>query len=326
MTYAPFAVSVETSDLDEARAVCGEHLYPRSLRLVDPDRQARLNARFAFFRMASLTLADVRYGAAVAGESDEFGSYHVNVPLTGGFAASQGGRAINGSPGLAGVYRPDEDNVLHYSTADCHMLALKVDREALEERLASVLDAPVRRPLRLAGELDVRRAPGRSCANLIRLMAAEMHNPTGLAFHPVASAPLEESLLLALLYAAGHQYQDALHRPERLSSRQRVARAIDAIHADPRHPHTAAGLAQIAGVSLRCLRQEFHRQVGESPMAYLRAVRMSRAHLDLRAADPATTSVAEVARRWGYVRPGRFAADYRARYHVLPAETLRGAR
>ena len=326
MTYAPFAVSVATSDLDEARAVCGEHLYPRSLRLLDRDRSAPLNARFAFFRMNALTLADVRYGAAIAGECDAFGSYHVNVPLAGMFAASQGGRPIDGRPGLAAVYRPDEDNVLHYSSADCHMLALKVDRDALEERLAWVLGTPVHQALRLQAALDLRRPPGRSCANLIRLIAAEIDNPTGLVHHPVAAAPLEEAVLLALLHAAGHQYQDALHRPDRPGSPQGVARAIDAIHADPGQPHTAAGLAQIAGVSLRSLRQEFHRQVGVAPMAYVRWVRMSRAHQDLRTADPATTSVADVARRWGYVRPGRFAAAYRARYHASPAETLRSVR
>ena len=45
----PFAVSVETSDLDEAREICGEHMYPRRLRVVD--RPARLAARFAFLHL-----------------------------------------------------------------------------------------------------------------------------------------------------------------------------------------------------------------------------------------------------------------------------------
>ncbi|WP_203789996.1 helix-turn-helix domain-containing protein [Paractinoplanes rishiriensis] len=42
-----------------------------------------------------------------------------------------------------------------------------------------------------------------------------------------------------------------------------------------------ASLAEIAGVSLRCLRREFHRQVGLPPMAYLRKVRLARAHAEL---------------------------------------------
>ncbi len=319
----PVAVSVATSDLDEAREVCGEHLYPRSMR--PADRSARLTARFAFLHLGRLTLADVRYGAEMTGRSDEFGSYHVNLPLAGSFTASQGGRPISGDAGHAGVYRPVGDNVLHRSSADCRLLALKVDRPALEGQLALLLGEPVRGSLRLHGELDVRRPPGHTCANLIRLIGAEIDNPTGLIFDPMVAAPLEEAVLIALLFATGHQYHDVLHGRERPAGRVRhVARTIEAIQAEPRRPYTLTGLAEMAGVSPRSLRQEFHRQVGMAPMAYVREVRLARAHADLRAADPEQTSVADIARRWGYPRPSRFAARYRQRYQAAAAETLRG--
>ena len=136
----PFAVSVETSDLDEAREVCGEHMYPRTLRVVD--RPARLAARFAFLHLGGLTLADVRYGAEIAGDCGELGSYHVNLPLAGTFAAAHDGRSINGTTSRAGVYRPVGTNVLLSSSADCHLLALKVDTTVLEAKLAALLDNP----------------------------------------------------------------------------------------------------------------------------------------------------------------------------------------
>jgi AraC-like DNA-binding protein len=170
----------------------------------------------------------------------------------------------------------------------------------------------------------VRRAPGRGCAQLIRFLGAEIDNPTGLIYHPIVAAPLKESLLISLLYAVGHQYQDVLHRPESRCPRRRIKRAIDAIHAEPQRPYTLAALAEIAEVSLRCLQREFHRQVGLPPMAYLRKVRMARAHAELLGADPAETSVTDVARRWGFARPGRFTLRYLARYGATPAETLRG--
>ena len=316
----PVAVSVKTADLDEAREVCGEHLYPRSVRLID--RSARFSARFAFLHMSRLTVADVDYGAEIAGESDELGSYHVNLPLSGTFAARQGGRAINGSTSRAGVYRPVGDNVLHRSSADCRLLAVKIDTADLEGQLATLLDVPVRGSLRLAGDLDVRRHPGRSCAELIRLIGTEISNPTGLVFDPIVAAPLEECVLTSLLLAADHQYRDVLARPKPYRAHQHVARAIDAIHAEPQRPYTIADLAQIAQVSVGCLRQEFHRQVGMPPMAYVREVRMDRAHAELRNADPDHTSVGAVARRWGYARMARFARLYQARYQAAPSETL----
>jgi AraC-like DNA-binding protein len=321
---APFAVSVETSDLDEAREVCGEHLYPHSLRMINGS--TRFAGRFGFLHMAGLTVADAQYGAELAGESGELGSYHVNLPLAGTFAASQGGRAINGTTGRAGVYRPVGENVLHRSSADCRLLALKIGAADLDGLLALMLDAPVRGSVRLAGELDVRRQPGRGFAAVIRLLGAEINNPTGLAFHPIVAAPLEEWVLMSLLFAVGHQYQDHLKRRQAQCSPLHVARAIDAIHAEPQRPYTVAALAEIAGVSPRSLGQAFHREVGMAPMAYLREIRMEGAHTELRTADPALTSVADVARRWGYARPGRFAERYRAVYHADPSETLHNPR
>ena len=51
-------------------------------------------------------------------------------------------------------------------------------------------------------------------------------------------------------------------------------------------------------------------------MAHLRAVRLERAHRDLRDTD---LPVATIAVRWGFNNPGRFAASYRAAYGGSPS-------
>jgi AraC-like DNA-binding protein len=60
-----------------------------------------------------------------------------------------------------------------------------------------------------------------------------------------------------------------------------------------------------------------------SPTEYVRHVRLRYAHRELLVADPATTTVEAVAHRWGFTHRGRFAAQYRDRYGVRPAGTLR---
>ncbi|EXG82728.1 hypothetical protein CryarDRAFT_3929 [Cryptosporangium arvum DSM 44712] len=68
----------------------------------------------------------------------------------------------------------------------------------------------------------------------------------------------------------------------------------------------------------------FRRHLGTTPMAYLRRVRLDRAHADLLAAVPGEgATVAGVAARWGYGQPGRFAGDYRAAYGRLPYRMAR---
>ena len=59
-------------------------------------------------------------------------------------------------------------------------------------------------------------------------------------------------------------------------------------------------------------------------MAYVRRVRLECAHRELQAADPTSgDTVAAIAARWGFAKPDRFAAAYRAAYGVAPIHTLR---
>jgi len=62
-----------------------------------------------------------------------------------------------------------------------------------------------------------------------------------------------------------------------------------------------------------------------SPTRYLRLRRMHSVHHTLRSGGPDAASVSEVARRYGFCRLGRFAADYRDLFGELPSATLRRA-
>jgi transcriptional regulator GlxA family with amidase domain len=109
---------------------------------------------------------------------------------------------------------------------------------------------------------------------------------------------------------------------------------VDLLEAEPDKPWTVVDLARGVGLSTRALQYGFAAQVGQSPMAYLRQVRLQRADADLRAAASvgpdvgpgAGRGVAAIASRWGFTNFGRFAAAYRARYGRTPSETLHGTR
>jgi AraC-like DNA-binding protein len=77
----------------------------------------------------------------------------------------------------------------------------------------------------------------------------------------------------------------------------------------------------VADRTLRTCCQEF---LNMSPSRYLRARRMQLVRRALRRADPSQTSVAQIARRYGFEGLGRFAASYRTRFGELPSITLKG--
>jgi transcriptional regulator GlxA family with amidase domain len=75
-------------------------------------------------------------------------------------------------------------------------------------------------------------------------------------------------------------------------------------------------------VTIRAVQFAFRRHLDTKPMAYLRRVRLHLAHRELQEADPATTSVAAVAARWGFGNAGHFATVYRREFGRRPSRTL----
>lgn len=85
-----------------------------------------------------------------------------------------------------------------------------------------------------------------------------------------------------------------------------------------------ADIAAAAHITVRGLQYAFRRHLDTTPMAYVRRVRMDRAHRDLVAADPARgDTVTAIATRWGFLHQGRFVANYRRQYGRTPGQTLR---
>ncbi|MGC4892090.1 AraC family transcriptional regulator [Micromonospora sp. DT227] len=104
-----------------------------------------------------------------------------------------------------------------------------------------------------------------------------------------------------------------------------VRRAMSFMDTHAGEPITVTQIAAAARVTPRGLQAAFRRHVDSTPMAYLRSARLDHAHQDLLSADPVEgDTVSAIARRWGYLHAGRFAADYRARYGRPPGDTLRG--
>ncbi|GAA3290603.1 hypothetical protein GCM10020295_05420 [Streptomyces cinereospinus] len=94
-------------------------------------------------------------------------------------------------------------------------------------------------------------------------------------------------------------------------------------HAD--QPVTVAEIAAAAHVTVRALQYAFRRHLDTTPVAHLRRVRLAQAHRDLVAADrDGGVTVTEIAARWGFHHPGRFASLYRAAYRRPPHRTLSG--
>ena len=312
-----------TSDLDEARTILDRHFYPTALDPLTPG--ARWRARFDVTPPEPVTIGDISFGADMRLRFGELGAYHIDVPLSGTLAWRQGsGDTRVATTATAGVFQPVGDTTLERWSGDCRLLAVKIDRNLLEERLARLLDAPVPSPIRLGPTLDLSRGAGRTWLRILLMLAADAAGPDGLTRHPAVDAALRDSLVTGLLLATDHPYREQLaNQTPTVAAPRTVRHVVEAMRAQPGRPFTVVALADIAGVSPRSLQQSFQRYLGMSPMAYLRQLRLGLAHEALIEADPADETVARVAYRFGFTHLGRFAAAYRGRYGTSPGQTLR---
>lgn len=184
---------------------------------------------------------------------------------------------------------------------------------------------PGRKPkrIRLLGNRAVSVAAGRQLRNAIDYVGEEVLVDPAVRENPLVLSAASWYLAVCVLNAFPNT---ALATPTATDRRDAhpaaLRRAIAFIEAHADSDIGSADIAAAAKVTIRALQYAFRRQLGTTPMAHLRRVRLERARLDLLAADPGETTVAEIASRWGFGHLGRFAATYRAAYGRTPSEEL----
>jgi AraC family ethanolamine operon transcriptional activator len=133
---------------------------------------------------------------------------------------------------------------------------------------------------------------------------------------------LEQQLIEALV--EGFAKGSAVAAAPATRERREVAFRFEALlQAEPERAFRTEEICAALGISAQSLHLSCEEQLGMQPIEYVRRRRMQLVHRALRRGNSETASIADLARRYGFRGPGRFAADYRALYGELPSATLR---
>ena len=311
---------VATRSVEEARAAVSRIYLRHTLTSRDGAMNMRLNATAG----GHLTLGYLTYQAdAELTMPPTEDCYIVNLTTTGATRGTRGDgareRTVGDEHGL--VLTPVQSHRVQW-TADAEQLHLKISRARLESHLADLVGEPVTKVIDFAFGIDLTSGPGRSLLQSVRFLAAELDRPAGLAEMPLARAQLEACILSCVLYAGRHQFSAALTDPHNVRRMGRLAPVLQYIEANADSDLTPEVLARNAGVSVRTLHAAFHEQLGESPMAYVRRIRLGRVRAELLRSDPSKVRVTDVAAKWGFFHLSRFAEQYREQFNELPSATL----
>ena len=316
----PEIVHFSSVDIDQARSVLNRFYYP--VAVDTPEGADGFGLGVEVIQLGPLTVGQISFAGPVSLAVAELDAYHVSMPTTGRMQARHAGHEVVAGPSTGIVFGPGNP-VYTMHDANSANLAVKIERDALEQELAALLGRPVAGPIDLPPAIDLSGGPGHSWSRLVRLLRDELEHQESLIYQPLIAEQLRGSVLSGLLLSVPHRYHAELTGPATAGPPRAIRRAVDAVHDEPERPFSVADLAATAGMSVRSLQEGFRRHLGCTPMAYVQQVRLLRAHESLRLADPLRTTVAATAHRWGFAHLGRFASAYRERFGEPPSETLR---
>ena len=311
---------VRTDDLDELVSQVTDIM---SSHTVTPLGAGGFAAEVFGFHVPCLSLLEMDYGMAVRLSADPLPGYvAVSLPLSGALSASHQGRRFDAVAGRSAVVgSPASDLVMDWDAA-LRLQVLRVDLDALQSLAARLVTSQAEKPdLQFDPVMDA--AETAAVLGQTRLMQQVLADAGSGAVNPLVTAQLREQVMSTLLLGQPNNWMSALrHRPESVP-RTTISEAADLMRTHADEALTVEGVARAVGLSVRALHAGFRRELDRSPKQYLQQVRLERAHADLVVAAPASgIRVIDIAHRWGFSHPGRFATAYRQHYGEAPAATL----
>lgn len=274
-------------------------------------------------RVGPVTLSELVVRTDVSLDcGDRCSGYRVNVLQSGRSESTHRGSSQRAGRGTVAVFQPEGRTAARW-TAGSRMLGVKLDRNAVDDALSDALGRQVTSQVDFAPYLTTTTPAGRGWVSMLLLLYEQLARPDSLFNQPLVGLPFADSLIRGFLLATDHPDREALAADAPRPAPRAIRAALEIMDAEAHLPLTVSALAARTHVSVRSLQQGFRSHLDVSPMAYLREVRLRRAHQMLLDSDPSSVTVSSVACHWGFTNPGRFAAAHTRRYGESPSETLR---
>lgn len=309
-----------TRDLEEAREQVARVFCPH--KLTTSSSSGTVNTVHNSVKLDKVSLNYLDYGAEVNIEPGELGSFFlVQIPLSGGSTVRCGKQEVFSDPEVASIPNPSENLQMTWREDSPHLL-VHIPRTVLEEHLVEMTHCELTVPLRFDLGMNLKDPLALGWRQVLNLVTSSVEQEAH-AFHESVERQLEDLLITGLLTSQNHNYSACINSRAQPSTPRSVRAVIDYCEGVTESVPTIGDLARIAGVSVRSLQESFKTHVGLTPTEYLREVRLRHVNRDLILADMESSSVSEIASRWGFTHLGRFSRMYADRFGELPSLTIR---
>lgn len=249
----------------------------------------------------------------------------LKVPLSGEFNCFLDGRFYQCGAGLGALYYPQSSGQVKGSGGSCSQVSFQFEPLLLEKTARAMLGLPANAVIDLQLE-NPRMAPltvaGRPFSTVLQHVGAliDLHQRDARVLTQLG---LQDTLYRHIaMVLCPEAFLSPPSRPRTTSdSAALIAQLCDYMQAHLESNLTLTDLEIFCGLSARSLQLAFKKQLGVSPMQWLRQQRLDFSRQTLLHANPDTT-VIQVALYCGFASPSKFSMYYKQRFGESPSITL----
>ena len=310
---------LRTADLDETIDAVTRIYCPHSVHVRGSNRG--VSSELEGDRAGALRIVSLKYSAPVHIDAGDFDRLMLIMSCTSGSAWVRQDRSeASWLTGQTVPMCPDLPSQLAFD-ADFAQRSVRIYTTLLDELCGQQLGRRLDDPVRLA-LLPFSRELEHAWQHATNLALA--YEATGIRLPPNAAKKFDDFLLSLLLDLAPHNYSDEIKGPHPLAA-PRTLREAERLMREADGLTSVHEIAAAVAVSVRSLEAGFREWKQETPVAFMRRLRLAYARKQL--ADPGMqTTVTDVALSAGFLHLSRFAQYYRDVFNDHPSATLRSAR
>ncbi|MGB5633166.1 MAG: helix-turn-helix transcriptional regulator [Waterburya sp.] len=248
--------------------------------------------------------------------------YSVTVPLHNAFEIVHRNQTVDFHSTQAHIQNCDESFDLRVHKP-CSMLVVNIEQLYFNNHAQKFYAGESFQEIKFDSILSLTTQSGASFWRYLSFLWHEIEQDGFLLHSPLALQEFENALLGLLLSSRlENSHNHELLQVKDCSSIY-VRRVEEYLMEHLSSPVSAADMAEIAEVSARTLSRAFKKYCGKTPRQFLKERRLEACNRALLAADSQTSSVIDIALKYGFSHLGRFAIEHRKRFQELPSETLR---
>ena len=316
---------LKSNNLDQLRYLLSDLLNPHVLTVTD--RAKEVDASVAAVSISEIGLIHNIFGEDVpieikAEENQDEEAFMINVPTSGSGVVLQGKKEIELNHQQAGIVNSQDE--FHGCYDGFSTLILKIPKRLILDKLNVIFGETINEEkFDFHSTLDLGTALGQHFRKTLTYFAHELNNPFNISMPEGLKSEIESLLVTQVLHSFQHSFSERLQSPERSKIvPYHVKRAREYIHEFKHGNPSLDEITAYAGCGARTLQLAFQNNLGMSPMAYLKALKLRKVRQDLLEALSGE-KVKDIALRNGFGHLGNFSQIYKQKYGVTPFETLK---